>query len=70
MVTLYHWDLPSALQDEGGWENETMVGYFKDFAELCFQRFGDRVRTLQNCLLFIGFYCSQLCLELRFCDVV
>ena len=43
MVTLYHWDLPSALQDEGGWENETMVGYFRDFSELCFQRFGDRV---------------------------
>ncbi|XP_071511195.1 cytosolic beta-glucosidase-like [Diadema antillarum] len=43
MVTLFHWDLPQALQDVGGWANETVIEHFKDYAELCFQRFGDRV---------------------------
>ncbi|XP_041484959.1 lactase-phlorizin hydrolase-like isoform X2 [Lytechinus variegatus] len=43
MVTLYHWDLPQALQDVGGWANETVIDHFNDFAELCYQRFGSRV---------------------------
>ncbi|XP_071511185.1 lactase/phlorizin hydrolase-like [Diadema antillarum] len=44
MVTLYHWDLPQALQDVGGWANETVIEHFNDYAELCYQRFGDRVK--------------------------
>ncbi|XP_076118921.1 lactase/phlorizin hydrolase-like [Alosa pseudoharengus] len=45
VVTLYHWDLPQALQDNEGWKNPTVVEAFKDFADFCFSRFGDRVKT-------------------------
>ncbi|XP_019410207.1 PREDICTED: lactase-phlorizin hydrolase [Crocodylus porosus] len=44
MVTLYHWDLPQALQDIGGWANESLIDLFNSFADFCFQTFGDRVK--------------------------
>ncbi|XP_053113949.1 lactase/phlorizin hydrolase isoform X2 [Hemicordylus capensis] len=43
-VTMYHWDLPQALQNTGGWENETIIQTFKDYAELLFQRLGEKVK--------------------------
>jgi beta-glucosidase len=43
LVTLYHWDLPQALQDRGGWTNRDIVGWLSDYAAAAAERFGDRV---------------------------
>ncbi len=43
-VTLYHWDLPQALQDEGGWLNRRIVERFVHYTEIVAKRLGDRVQ--------------------------
>lgn len=43
-VTLFHWDLPNALQRRGGFQNRDMVEWFGDYAALIAQRYGDRVK--------------------------
>jgi beta-glucosidase len=43
-VTLYHWDLPQALQDEGGWGARATVDAFVEYADRVTARLGDRVR--------------------------
>ena len=43
-ITLYHWDLPQALQDRGGWGNREIAGWFGDYAALMGRTLGDRVQ--------------------------
>jgi beta-glucosidase len=44
LVNLFHWDLPQALQDRGGFANPDVVGWFSDYTALVASRLGDRVK--------------------------
>jgi beta-glucosidase len=43
-LCLYHWDLPQALEERGGWLNRESTTWFADYAALVARRFGDRVK--------------------------
>jgi beta-glucosidase len=45
LATLYHWDLPQRLQDDGGWASREIVDRFTDYARLVFDGLGDLVDT-------------------------
>ena len=45
-VTLYHWDLPQALQDDGGWNNRATCYRFAEYACKLAEHFGDRVAAI------------------------
>ncbi len=45
-ATLYHWELPSALADKGGWTNRDIAKWFGDFTAVIMGRIGDRMKTV------------------------
>ncbi|MEJ2208343.1 MAG: GH1 family beta-glucosidase [Anaerolineae bacterium] len=60
-VTLYHWDLPQALEDAGGWPERSVTDLFADYAALVARRLGDRVRHWMTfnepwVFAFVGYY--------------
>lgn len=62
VATLYHWDLPSLLENEGGWVNRATADWFADYAEAMAKHFSGRIRrwaTLNEpwCTAFLG-YCA------------
>ena len=44
LATLYHWDLPAALDDRGGWLNPDIADWFADYGEAMFRKLDGRVR--------------------------
>jgi len=61
IATLYHWDLPQYLEDDGGWANRATALAFETYAKACAENFGDRVTqwiTLNEpwCTAFLGYY--------------
>jgi beta-glucosidase len=69
-ATLYHWDLPQALQDGGGWLTRSTAGRFADYAEHLGQRLGDRLATLAThnepwCSMVLGHATGQFAPGLR-----
>lgn len=42
-ITLYHWDLPLALEQAGGWKNRKIIDWFCEYVKTCLHHFGDRV---------------------------
>jgi len=45
-ATLYHWELPSALADLGGWRNRDIASWFGDFTQIMMKRIGDRIYSV------------------------
>ena len=60
-LTLYHWDLPSALQDKGGWMNRDVASWFAEYSALVGKHFGDRVTAVATinepwCVAFLSHF--------------
>lgn len=56
-VTLYHWDLPLALERKGGWTNREIINWFSEYVHFCVKTFGDRVKhwmVLNEPMVFTG----------------
>ena len=44
-VTLYHWDLPHALEKEGGWTSHSLLRWFSRYVTICAEEYGDKVKN-------------------------
>lgn len=44
-VTLYHWDLPHAIEHKGGWCHRGVIFAFEEYVRICVQAFGDKVKN-------------------------
>ncbi|MEX0860467.1 MAG: family 1 glycosylhydrolase, partial [Cucumibacter sp.] len=63
-ATLYHWDLPSALQDRGGWMNRDIALWLADYAALVQRQYGDRLHAISTvnepwCVAFLSHFLGE-----------
>ncbi len=64
LATLYHWDLPQALQDRGGWANPDSVGWFAEYAGVAIDALGEHIGTWATlnepwCTSFLGYSAGE-----------
>jgi len=57
-ITLYHWDLPQALQEKGGWTNRAILGWFEEYVTLCCKNF-KRAYGIYRSWLSSGSTCAR-----------
>ena len=63
-LTLYHWDMPQVLEDQGGWPNRATADAFAEYVDAITRRLGDRVKhwiTLNEpwCSAFLGYHTGE-----------
>ncbi len=63
-LTLYHWDLPAALAQKGGWTNPDIARWFGDYTEVVLDRIGDRVASVATlnepwCVAWLSHFLGQ-----------
>ena len=63
-ITLYHWDLPQALEDKGGWVNPEIVDWFTEYAKVIAENFSDvcdKFFTINEpqCVIGLGYVCGD-----------
>ncbi len=73
MPTLYHWDLPSALEARGGWRNRQIADWFARYAEIIARRFLGRVKRIMTineaqCVVALGYGMGTLAPGLKLPD--
>ena len=44
-ITLYHWDLPQSLEDQGGWTNRKILVWFEEYVNFCTKEYGGKVKN-------------------------
>lgn len=59
VITVFHFDLPAALNANGGWSNRATIDAFREYCQILFERFGDRVKhwltiNEQNMMVLFG----------------
>lgn len=63
-LTLYHWDLPAALADKGGWQNPDIAKWFGDYTDIILDRIGDRIESVATlnepwCVAWLSHFLGQ-----------
>ena len=60
-ITMYHWELPQALQDKGGWLNEEIIGWFGEYAKVVAENFPTFANTFLRSMSHSALWDSGIC---------